>query len=72
MSKQIMLLFDDQYQTWKMGNICACCFSFCECSSTVFVPGLFICSSALAMFVWTQDMETSLLWFLYFRGCDIF
>ena len=28
-SKHRMLLSDDQYRTWKLGNFCACLFSFC-------------------------------------------
>jgi hypothetical protein len=24
-----MLLSDDQYRTWKLGNVCECCFSLC-------------------------------------------
>jgi hypothetical protein len=37
-----------------------------QCSSTVFVFGLFICSSALTTVVWTHDMATSSLCFLKF------
>jgi hypothetical protein len=39
------------------------------CLSTVFVSGLFICSSALTAVVWTHGMNTSTLCFLKFLGC---
>jgi len=63
------LMIGIEHGSWKTSVHVA--FPFVYCSSTVFVCGLFICCSALTTVVWTLDMQTSLLCFLKFQGCDM-
>ena len=69
-SKHRVLFCDDQYCTWKLGNLRSCWFSFCVVLIYC-LCGLFICSSALTIVVLTLDMHTSSLCFLKFWGLDI-
>jgi hypothetical protein len=71
-SKHWMLLSDHQYRTWHLETSVHVGFPTVYCSSTVFVPVLFICSSALTAVVWTHDMASSSLCFLKFQWCDMF
>jgi hypothetical protein len=57
-------------EAWKL--LFMWLFLHCNAHLTVFVSGLFICSSALTTGVWIHVMETSSLCFLKFWGCDMF